>query len=317
MLETRKNYFEKIKQVNNSFAQLLRKDENSLKEIGEVVSKTVDLIISKSNLVVHLIVGGDSEYEEFNHAINVMVLSIMVGKEMGLSEQRLKNLGTGALCHDVGKLKIEKKYWRKSLDKMSNSEKELVKLHPKYGVEIVSATAPIPQDVYDIIYQHHERFLGGGFPLGIKGEKINELTKIVTICNIYDKLCNPYDPQKAMSPFEALKYMFLECETILDFKVFDLFIKTLGFYPPGTVVMLNNEMIGKVMTTYLDNPHRPSLIIYDPNVPKKDAALFNLSENPDLYIVKTIKPRELDIKIARYLDVNLRVNYYMDSLDDK
>ena len=316
LLKARKEYFDKIKQVNNCFARLLRKDEKSLNELREVVNKTIDLIMSHSNLVIHLIVSSDSEFEEFNHSVNVMVLSVMVGKAMGLDEEKLKNLGVGALCHDVGKLKIEKKYWKKSLDKMSDAEKELVKLHPKYGVEIVTATASIPQDVYDIIYQHHERFLGGGFPLGIRGEKINKLARIVTICNIYDKLCNPYDPNKAMSPFEALKYMFLECDTIIDFKIFDIFLKKIGIYPPGTVVMLNNEMIGKVITTYIEHPNRPSLILYDPNVPKKDAALFNLIEYPDLYIVKTIKPSDLDIKIAKYLDVNLRVNYYVDSLDE-
>jgi len=58
-------------------------------------------------------------------------------------------------------------------------------------------------------------------------------------------------------------------------------------------------------------------MLYDPDVPKKEAALFDLKEHPDVHIIASVSLNDLDIKVTRYLDVTNRVNYYMDSLDVK
>ncbi len=317
LLVTHKRYASKLKQLNNSFRLLLAKDEKSLDNIQEVVADGLDLILSKSNLVIHLVAESNMDLEDYSHAMNVMILSLLVGKELGLSEEKLKSLGIGALCHDIGKLKIEKKYWRKPLGKITKPERELVRLHPKYGVELLNSIRSVSKDIIDIIYQHHERFLGGGFPLGLKGENINKLSRIVAISNIYDRLCNAYDIQMSLSPFDALKFMFKRYDFVIDFKLFDIVVKVLGLYPPGTIVRLSNDMIAKVLTVRLDDLFRPCVMLYDPDVPKKEAALFDLKEHPDVHIVAGVSLNDLDIKVTRYLDVTNRVNYYMDSLDVK
>ncbi len=93
---------------------LLRKDEKALESVNELVKDSLDLLLSKSNLVIHLLSEIGMETEDYNHALNVMVLSMLIGKEMGLSEEKLKYLALGAVFHDIGKLKIEKKILEKT-----------------------------------------------------------------------------------------------------------------------------------------------------------------------------------------------------------
>ncbi|GAB6163841.1 HD-GYP domain-containing protein [Desulfothermus naphthae] len=313
---TQKIYLSKLKQLNNSFRLLLGKDERGLNLIHEIVKDGVELIFSKSDIVIHLVAEGSMDVEDYSHAINVMILSLLIGKELGIEEEKMEYLGIGALCHDIGKLKIEKKYWRKSVDKMTTSEKDLVRLHPKYGLELLNSIRPCHKDICDIVYQHHERFLGGGFPQGLKGEKINQLSRIVSLANIYDRLCNTYDVEKRLGPLEALQRLFKEYYFVIDLKLFDVMVKVLGIYPPGTIVKLNNGMIGKVLTIRLNDLFRPCLMIYDPDIPKREAVLFDLMEHPDLHIVSSVSLKDLDIKIVRYLDATNRVNFSIDSLDN-
>ncbi len=316
LASTQKIYASKLKQLNNSFRLLLGKDERGLNIIHEIVRDGLDLILSKSNLVIHLVSEGNMDAEEYSHAMNVMILSLLIGKELGIEEKKMEHLGIGALCHDIGKLKIEKKYWRKSVDKMTTLEKDLVRLHPKYGLELLNSVMPCHKDICDIVYQHHERFLGGGFPEGLRGETINQLSRIVSIANIYDRLCNSYDVEKRFCPFDALQCVLKEYYFVIDLKLFDVMAKVLGIYPPGTIVKLNNGMIGKVLTIRLKNLFRPCLMIYDPDIPKKEAALFDLMEYPDLRIVSSVNLKDLNVKIARYLEATNRVNYSIDSLDN-
>ena len=316
LASTQKIYASKLKQLNNSFRLLLGKDERGLNIVHEIVRDGLDLILSKSNLVIHLVSEGNMDAEEYSHAMNVMILSLLIGKELGIEEKKMEYLGVGAICHDIGKLKIEKKYWRKPIDKLTTLEKELLKLHPKYGLELLNSIRPCAKDICDIVYQHHEGFLGGGFPEGLKGETINQLSRIVSIANIYDRLCNSYDVEKRFGPFEALQCVLKEYYFVIDLKLFDVMAKVLGIYPPGTIVKLNNGMIGKVLTIRLKDLFRPCLMIYDPDIPKKEAALFDLMEYPDLHIVSSVSLKDLNVKIARYSETTNRVNYSIDSLDN-
>jgi hypothetical protein len=92
-----------------------------------------------------------------------------------------------------------------------------------------------------------------------------------------------------------------------------LFIRCMGVYPPGSVVQLSNGQIGLVMSV---NPGRllhPSLLIYDPDVPKEEALWLDVSKVPELSVVKTLRPAELDVAVLAYLDPRTRVSYFTEN----
>jgi hypothetical protein len=89
-----------------------------------------------------------------------------------------------------------------------------------------------------------------------------------------------------------------------------LLVRCMGVYPSGSVVQLNNGQIGLIMSV---NPGRllhPSLLIYDPDVPKEEALRLDLREAPELSVVKTLRPAELDVAVLAYIDPRTRVSFF-------
>lgn len=161
------------------------------------------------------------------------------------------------------------------------------------------------------LYQHHERNDGQGFPEKLAGKEISLLAKIVSIANIYDNHCNKRNPKDSLTPHEALAFMFGVQKDQFDQDLLALFIQCLGVYPPGTIVKLSNGFIGMVISVNPRNPLHPSLIIYNPDIPKKEALIYDLMNEPNLKIESSMKPSQLAHEAYDYLSPRTRVTYYV------
>jgi hypothetical protein len=172
-----------------------------------------------------------------------------------------------------------------------------------------------PDDALWVIQDHHERVDGSGYPSGRKGRHLSDMTKIVSIVDRYDNLCNNRDQKKSVTPHEALAYMFKHEQERFDSPLLQRFISYLGVYPPGTIVRLSNEVVGMVISVNPANSLKPSLLIYDPEIPKNEALIFDLSEDKSLSIATSIRPHELPDAIYDYLSPRKRVSYFLSSQD--
>jgi len=184
--------------------------------------------------------------------------------------------------------------------------------HCQYGLEI-GKSAKLTNDVLNIIYQHHEYFDGSGYPQGLKGDELNELAHLVAIVNQYDMLCNPQNPAQTLTPHEALSFMYSKQQKQFAPKLLQAFIRFMGVYPPGCLVALSNDTVGIVIKVYSSMTLRPTLIIYDDDVPKSEAIILDLREESDVNISKAINASHLPPKIYNYLSPPTRVNYYFDT----
>lgn len=313
----RGKYQNTMKKMPNLMSDLFAGKKEGVEAADLVVGEMVDTFLAESESVVHLMSMEGDEADLAYHFINVSVLSLMIGESMDLSKQDMHCLGKGALLHDIGKLRIEKKYLRKARESMNRHELDLVRKHPEYGVEILKKSDPeIPTRILDIVRQHHEYPEGLGYPRGLSDKDLSPLSRIVTVANVYDNLTNHYDPQKSLTPHQALLKMFKEYGDLLDMHVLSVMVQRLGVYPPGSIIELTNGTLGKVMGINPDRPLKPYLFLFDPGVPKKEAAIFNLSDEPDLTIRKSISPSELSQEANRYLSPRLKLAYYADSLDE-
>jgi hypothetical protein len=98
----------------------------------------------------------------------------------------------------------------------------------------------------------------------------------------------------------------------LDLNIFTNFIRSIGIYPPGTVVQLSNGDIGIIISINPENPLKPSLLIYDPDVPKAEALIFDMDDDLDVTIEKTMRAENLTHEMQLYLAPTRRVNYFME-----
>jgi hypothetical protein len=106
--------------------------------------------------------------------------------------------------------------------------------------------------------------------------------------------------------------MFGQQKHLFDVELLALFIRCLGVYPPGTVVELSNGEVGMVMAVNPKNQLNPSVMLYDPDVPKKEALIVDLSDEPDLRVEKSIRLAQLSRETIEYLSPRTRITYYVE-----
>lgn len=292
---------------------LFSQPAETMRVAGKLIGKITDSILAAPELAINLMgdkLGGEEMYV---HSLNVTMLSMMIARDIKLPHEVASVLGMGALLHDIGTKNIPDKVLNK-LDPYNRAEQSLLETHCDGGFEIgqkLGLAAP----ALAILRDHHELFDGSGYPRHLQGEAIGVLSRIVSIANYYDELCNPRNPADALTPHEALSQMFAKMRSRFDPKLLQVFIRCLGVYPPGTIVQLPNGVVGMVVTVNTAKPTRPQIMIYEASVPREEAIMVNLDEQPDLNIVKSIRPSQVPKDIYNYLSPRKRVSYYFDAND--
>lgn len=294
-----------IRLINqNVFAQPFQVKEQAT----ELINSMADSMLVDADIAIQLMadkIGGEDVY---HHSLNVTLLSMMLAKEMKAPAAAIKLLGLGALFHDVGEQEIPDRIVRK-LEPMNRAELALFQQHCMYGVDI-GKKLELPPESLLVIAQHHERTDGTGYPQKLLAPQLSLLARIVALVNAYDELCNPPNPAKAMTPHEALSILYAQQRMHFDPMAMTTFVRCMGVYPPGTIVVLSNGALGMVVSVNSSRPLKPTLLVYDPAVPKEDAILVDLEQEPDVVVSKTIKPTQLPQAAYDYLAPRKRLSYY-------
>lgn len=309
---TEKAFSQSLLQVKSLMSKINSRPLNAIDEAGSLISAMADILLDADSLVLHLISGAAKEQEGlYYHSLNVATLSMMLAKNLNLTPAQIKTVGIGALFHDIGKIKIPSQILRKTAD-LSGPEENLLKMHTKYGVELVGLTDTFPLGAWPIIEQHHEYIDGSGYPKGLKGPQMDAMAKIVAVVNAFDNLCHPLDITNARSPHHALSYMYRTMKGKLPDLEMKVMIKMMGVYPPGTIVLLSDQRLGIVMSVNSDSLLSPNVLIYDADVPRLEAPIITL-EPEKLSISKVIKIQSLPQQVAEYLNPRAQVSYHIQS----
>lgn len=291
------------------FRSIMARPQDAQRQAAALVGGLVENLLGSESMVIHLVSQKSREGGLAFHALNVMALSLMLGKALGLSEEEMRQLGLGALLHDIGKQDIPPRILRSA--KRTGPEEEFYRAHVGYGIKALSAMRDLPVPVRNVVACHHESFDGTGFPNKIAGERIPRLARIAAIANRYDNLCNPFDVREAKAPAEALRQMFRSESARYDQQMVQLFIKTLGVYPPGTFVSLSNGSVGMVVETNPSNLLHPLVMLHEPEIPRSEAMLIDLRD-ADLKVETAISPAILPIETVEYLSPRGRLDYFVD-----
>ncbi len=169
------------------------------------------------NHVVFALLGGKAQKEmqttksqsprALAHAISVCNLSILLGIRCGIAdEQELRDLGAGALLHEVGKSLLDDKYYvrQKGGPQIIHSR---LRNYPSIGRKLLHKTKVLHERALRPVLEHRERLDGTGFPNNLKGKEISFHSRIVAICDHFDETTGAHSDSTPMSPFAALKKM--------------------------------------------------------------------------------------------------------------
>jgi HD-GYP domain-containing protein (c-di-GMP phosphodiesterase class II) len=195
----------------------------------------------------------------FSHAVNVCVLSLVVGVLEDFDID-VAGLGVGALLHDIGETRLPRNLIRKK-DGFTNAERRLVEQHPMLGAMLLEQNLDLAPCARQIVLEHHERIDGSGYPLGVRAGNLSLAGQIVAITDAYDEMLSGRN-QAVLQPVEVLRQLFVQSNAgALDRELVERIIRCLGVYPIGSLVELNTGERGIVVAANRTDTLKPTLRI--------------------------------------------------------
>jgi len=227
-----------------------------VKKVGEIVERLIANILENDRIVASLCDVRSIDEYTFSHSVNVSVISIVTGIGVGMKEDTLRDLGIGALLHDLGKVMVDDTILRKPTN-LTSIEYDEVKKHTYYGYEILQKSENISREACDIALSHHERLDGSGYPRRLKSSDIQIFARIAAIADVYDALTTDKVYRRKMMPHDVLDYMLSLGGKHFDKSLLDAFVRHIAYYPVGTAVILNSGEKGLVSEYNPYFPNRP------------------------------------------------------------
>ena len=267
-------------------------DPNLLKgmvgELKEQIELSANVLLNLSHIKTH-------DNYLFSHVVNVCVVALILGRELNLNPNELRDLGVSALLHDVGMVQIAPQVYDKEAP-LSTAEWSEIKQHPQYGYELLAFTGNFPDAVMRGIIQHHERLDGSGYPKGLSGTAIDLFGRIIAVADVYDACISARKYRRQMTPREALQNL-LRMPLQFGKEVLKALVSSMAAYPIGSFVRLNTGEIAKVVGINRGEPFRPDIqILFDRSGRKMESPIrINLSENAyvQTHIAASIEGEEL------------------------
>lgn len=198
---------------------------------------------------------------------------------------------------DVGKVKLPEKLINNT-KRFNQYEFKLVKKHVDYSIDIVKNIKGINDDIIEMIWTHHERHNGSGYPHGLNGNHIPLFGKIAGIIDCYDAIISERPFASAISPHDAVKKLYEWRNIDFQAELVEQFIQVVGIYPVGTIVELSDGRVGVIVSQNRVWRLRPKvmLLLSEKKDPLTEFITINLfTETEDnngnpLDIVRSVEP---------------------------
>jgi len=203
-----------------------------VKQVKNVIAEIIDELLENKYILKSLSDLYSFDSYTFEHSVNVCIISIIIGIALDLNMLRLRDLGAGALLHDIGKLRIPEEILKKPF-RLTVEEFEEVKKHTIYAYEILKSNKSFGNIASYIALEHHERCDGSGYPYQLKRNSIHLYSRIVAVADVFNALTSDRVYRKKMDKQNAFKYIISLGNHHLDKEVTDVFVKYMDIYPIG------------------------------------------------------------------------------------
>jgi HD-GYP domain-containing protein (c-di-GMP phosphodiesterase class II) len=258
-------------------------------KIIELVDRLIEKVKEDKNKALAVAAAEHEGKYIYTLAASVSIFAVVTGMSLEYGKHRLIPLGVGALLHDLGMVRVPS-YITEKKGSLSEEEYNRIKTHPIYGYRIITKELELTNEIATIALQHHEAFDGTGYPRKSKGESISEFAKIVSICDVYAAMTRKRSYRDEHLSYNAMKNVLSESNRKFDPGIVKAFLSNMAIYPVGSIVQLNNSVIGRVASANPELPLRPKLeVLFDEfgDYVKGEKSL-DLHEQTDLYIIKPL-----------------------------
>jgi putative nucleotidyltransferase with HDIG domain len=246
----------------------------------------------------------DFDEYTFYHSVNVAILAMGVGAAITADRRFLASLGAGALLHDLGKLHVGFDLLNKA-GALSPDEWELMREHTVWGAETAARMPGLDRSAIVIIYEHHQRLDGSGYPASTRGHGQALASRIVAVADAYDAMTSVRSYSGARLPDEAMGVLARAAGESFDATVVRLFVRSMGVYPPRSVVRLTSGELAVVIRAEPEDPARPVVNVFaDPSgrvLPEPRRLSLASPEAGGLKVVGCVDVAGAGIEVEDYL----------------
>lgn len=244
---------------------------------------------------------GEASLEQ--KSLDVAVLSLMFGNALGMNNRQLLRLGLAAMLHDAGMLKIPPVLLNEQSEFSAKQRSDMQK-HVQYSCQLMNVSERLIP-LKSIIAFHHERFDGKGYPRGIKGNRTPLEARIIHLVCAYEAMTRKRHYARRLSPTQAMREIYRLRNKDFDPRLAERFIKSMGVYPPGTLVQLNNGFVGMVVEANEQQASRPLVqLIFNQTgemLDNPDPVDLNTSAYAELKVIKAIDPEKISMDSLGYI----------------
>ncbi|MEK7335866.1 MAG: HD-GYP domain-containing protein [Nitrospirota bacterium] len=229
--------------------------------VNQVVSEMADSVLRNPDALTSLSRLKHFDEYTFFHSVNTSLLALSLGRNLGIDEALLHQLGVGTLLHDIGKTKVPLEILNKP-GKYEAHEFEIMKQHVMRGAEVLSGTTGLTDNYLKPALEHHERVDGTGYPYQRQRSELSQFGMIAAVVDIYDAITSDRCYHKAKPAHEALQFLYLISQKgHLEHTLVQRFIQIVGVYPVGSVVRLNTGEVAVVSRINRPTPLEPVVIV--------------------------------------------------------
>ena len=298
---TKEVYAKCLKKIRYYFTNIKQNKTISRSEVDITIDDIYKLTFPDSMNVIGHVMSLNPENDYAKAALNTAIFASALAIIQGYTKREVLQLIGAALLHDIGMLNTSEQIVHKK-SQLTTSEYNMIKLHPLRSTRYACEVLFFSKEVALIINQHHEAWNGTGYPAGLKENAIEKGARILAISDAFTAMISKKSYRDYFSGYDAIKNMMEDTQKQFDPDLIQAFVKMMGAYPIGSIVLLNNSIIAQVVTTNPELPFMPDVkILTEPsgeqNTENGENEFFigntiKLREKRNLCIIKVLTPDE-------------------------
>jgi HD-GYP domain-containing protein (c-di-GMP phosphodiesterase class II) len=231
-----------------------------IEAVESVVEDLVESIIHHPGALQLVSRMREADESAYTHALQVAVLLVSFGRELGFSRTELTQLGQVGMLLDVGKLRIDPRILSKR-GNLTAEEFDEVKRHVQYGLDIIASSAVAHPDVIAGVAQHHERLNGTGYPRGLRDADLVPVGQMAGIVDAFAALTSVRPYADPISPYAAMQQLQSWGDTYFNSSLVEQFVQAIGIFPVGTLVELSTGEVGVVLEQNRTRRLKPKVLV--------------------------------------------------------
>ncbi|WP_461479721.1 HD-GYP domain-containing protein [Paenibacillus sp. PvR148] len=264
-----------VNEMKELFADIRTAGRVPVDKVYSTVLPAINKLVKSSDTHRILLALETQDDDTFKHSVGVSVMAGLIGKWLGLSVQERVRISMAGLFHDVGKLFVPLSILHKP-GKLDDNEFREIKRHSQYGYELLRRESGLDPLIALAALQHHEREDGSGYPAGLSGNRLEQVSKIVAVADVFHAMSSKRAYRNALPLFDVLQSIADHAYGLLEPGIVRCFIRHMTECMIGSRVSLSDGTQATVVMVHVGDPFRP--LVYG------SGQFIDLRQRPELKI---------------------------------